>query len=193
MRVQRRRDGTVRLRLEHEDDLYHLDLLLELGDAVRASTERREATQADRLRPGRGAKQKLTLTLAVEKVEYQPFGQRLRCHGPITEAKRDVGQHHTLLLGPGDDLTLAKPEWAPHHKRRLREAAQPAVRALAVAVEADSVVLAEVRPYGIRELRALNRAGGKGAGGETQKAFFARVIASVADALGSGGTGGRRR
>ncbi|MCH2440478.1 MAG: hypothetical protein MK220_04020 [Candidatus Poseidoniia archaeon] len=191
MRVQRRRDGTVRLRLEHDDDLYHLDLLLEPGDAVRASTKRREATQADRLRPGRGAKQKLTLTLAVEKVEYQPFGQRLRCHGPITEAKRDVGQHHTLLLGPGDDLTLAKPEWAPHHKRRLREAAQPAVRALAVAVEADSVVLAEVRPYGIRELRALNRAGGKGAGGETQKAFFARVIASVADALGSGGTGGK--
>ncbi len=78
MRVQRRRDGTVRLRLEHEDDLYHLDLLLEPGDSVRASTERREATQADRLRPGRGAKQKMTLTLAVEKIEYQPFGQRLR-------------------------------------------------------------------------------------------------------------------
>ena len=160
MRVQRRRDGTVRLRLEHEDDLYHLDLLLEPGDSVRASTERREATQADRLRPGRGAKQKMTLTLAVEKVEYQPFGQRLRCHGPITEASRDVGQHHTLLLGAGDDLTLGKSDWAPHHKRRLGEAAQPAVRALAVAVEADSVVLAEVRPYGIRELRALNRAGG---------------------------------
>ena len=189
MRVQRRRDGTVRLRLEHEDDLYHLDLLLEPGDAVRASTERREAAQADRLRAERGRKKKLTLTLEIEKVEYQPFGQRLRCHGPITEAKRDVGQHHTLLLGPGDDLTLAKPEWAPHHKRRLREAAQPAVRALAVAVEADSVVLAEVRPYGIRELRALNRAGGKGAGGETQKAFFARVITSVADALGSGSAG----
>ena len=179
----------VRLRLEHEDDLYHLDLLLEPGDAVRASTERREAAQADRLRAERGRKKKLTLTLEIEKVEYQPFGQRLRCHGPITEAKRDVGQHHTLLLGPGDDLTLAKPEWAPHHKRRLREAAQPAVRALAVAVEADSVVLAEVRPYGIRELRALNRAGGKGAGGETQKAFFARVITSVADALGSGSAG----
>ena len=189
MRVQRRHDGTVRLRLEHDDDLYHLDLLLESGDTVRASTERREAAQADRLRAERGRKKKLTLTLEIEKVEYQPFGQRLRCHGPITEAKRDVGQHHTLLLGPGDDLTLAKPEWAPHHKRRLREAAQPAVRALAVAVEADSVVLAEVRSYGIRELRALNRAGGKGTGGETQKAFFARVIASVADALGSGSAG----
>ena len=109
MRVQRRRDGAVRLRLEHEDDLYHLDLLLEPGDSVRASTERREATQADRLRPGRGAKQKMTLTLAVEKVEYQPFGQRLRCHGPITEASRDVGQHHTLLLGAGDDLVLGNP------------------------------------------------------------------------------------
>ena len=156
MRVQRRRDGTVRLRLEHEDDLYHLDLLLEPGDAVRASTERREATQADRLRPGRGAKQKMTLTLAVEKVEYQPFGQRLRCHGPITEASRDVGQHHTLLLGAGDDLTLGKSDWAPHHKRRLREAAQAAVRALAVAVEADSVVLAgsSVDLYNPKTLRA---------------------------------------
>ena len=103
MRVQRRRDGAVRLRLEHEDDLYHLDLLLEPGDSVRASTERREATQADRLRPGRGAKQKMTLTLAVEKVEYQPFGQRLRCHGPITEASRDVGLT--------EDQIAAIPHW----------------------------------------------------------------------------------
>ena len=190
MRGQRRRDGVVKLWLEHDDDLYHLDLLLEPGDAVRASTERREAVQADRLRAERGRKKKLTLTLEIEKVEYQPFGQRLRCHGPITEAKRDVGQHHTLLLGSGDDLRLAKSKWAPHHKRRLQEAAQPVVRALAVAVEADSVVLAEVRPYGIRELRSLNRAGGKGTGGATQKAFFARVCTSVADALGndSGGT-----
>ena len=36
----------------------------------------------------------------------------------------------------------------------------------------------------------MNRAGGKGTGGETQKAFFARVCMSVADALDndSGGT-----
>ena len=188
MKVQRRDRGFYKLRIEHEDDLYTLNLLLEPGDHVGASTERREAQQADRLRPERTAKKKLRLTLKLEQVEYQPFGQRLRCHGLITKAPRDMGEYHTLLLGPGDDLTLSKAHWLPHQHRWLREAAQPRAVALAVAVESDLLVLAELRSYGLRELKTLRRAGSKRGGGEDQTDFFARGVEQAAEALPAGAT-----
>ena len=56
------------IRLEHEDDLYHLNLLLEEGDMVRALTERREAAQSDRIRSERTKKQKMKLTIEVKNI-----------------------------------------------------------------------------------------------------------------------------
>ena len=91
---------------------------------VRALTERREATQSDRIRKERGKKQKMKLTIEVKNVEYQSFGQRLRCHGVIAVGERDQGSHHTLILEPGDDFDIGKSNWLNHHKKRLKEVAQ---------------------------------------------------------------------
>ena len=143
---------------------------------VRALTERRESSQSDRIRNERGRKQKMKLTIGVKNVEYQSFGQRLRCHGVIAVGERDQGSHHTLILEPRDDFEIRKSKWLPHQKKRLKEAAQPTVTALAVAVESDSITIAEVRTYGIRELKTLNRAGsGKSTGGEELNAFYIRT------------------
>ncbi len=62
MKVKKRDINVYHLKLEHEDDLYHLNLLLDEGDMIRALTERREATQTDRIRKERGKKQKIKLT-----------------------------------------------------------------------------------------------------------------------------------
>jgi protein pelota len=149
---------------------------------VRALTERREAVQSDRIRKERGKKQKIRLTLEVKNVEYQSFGQRLRCHGVIAVGERDQGSHHTLILEPGDDFEIGKTQWHSHQKKRLREAAQPTVTALAVAVESDSITIAELRTYGIREVKTLNRAGsGKSTGGEELKSFYSRTVEQLVD------------
>jgi stalled ribosome rescue protein Dom34 len=58
LKVKKRDINVYHLKLEHEDDLYHLNLLLDEGDMIRALTERREATQTDRIRKERGKKQK---------------------------------------------------------------------------------------------------------------------------------------
>jgi len=93
LRVRKRDVNIYHIRLEHEDDLYHLNLILDEGDMVRALTERREAAQSDRIRKERGKKQKMKLTLEVKNIEYQSFGQRLRCHGVIAVGERDQGSH----------------------------------------------------------------------------------------------------
>jgi len=182
LKVRKRDSNIYHIRLEHEDDLYHLNLLLEDGDMVRALTERRESSQSDRIRNERGRKQKMKLTIDVKNVEYQSFGQRLRCHGVIAVGERDQGSHHTLILESGDDFDIGKSNWLPHQKKRLKEAAQPTVTALAVAVESDSITIAEIRAYGIRELKTLNRAGsGKSTGGEELNAFYLRTVKQLVD------------
>ena len=182
MKVRKRDNNVYHIKLEHEDDLYHLNLLLDEGDMVRALTERREAAQSDRIRKERGKKQKMRLTIDVKNVEYQSFGQRLRCHGIIAVGERDQGSHHTLILEPGDDFDIGKSNWLNHHKKRLREAAEPVVTAVAVAVESDSIVIAELRTYGLRELKTLNRAGsGKSTGGEELNEFYKRTVKQLVD------------
>ena len=71
MKFKKRDNNVYHIRLEHEDDLYHLNLLLEEGDMVRALTERREAAQSDRIRSERTKKQKMKLTIEVKNIEYQ--------------------------------------------------------------------------------------------------------------------------
>lgn len=182
MKFKKRDDNIYHLSLENEDDLYHLSLILDEEDMVRALTERRESSQSDRIRSERGKKQKIKLTIDVKNIEYQSFGQRLRCHGIIAVGERDQGSHHTLILEPGDNFDIRKKKWLNHQKRRLKEAANPAVTALAIAVESDSIVIAELRTYGIRELKTLNRAGsGKSTGGEELKQFYTRAIKQIVD------------
>jgi len=182
LKFKKRDNNVYHIRLEHEDDLYHLNLLLEESDMVRALTERREAAQSDRIRSERSKKQKMKLTIEVKNIEYQSFGQRLRCHGVIAVGERDQGLHHTLILEPGDDFDFGKTIWLPHQKKRIHEAAKPNVTAIAVAVESDSITIAELRTYGIRELKTMNRAGsGKSTGGEELKSFYKRTVKQLVD------------
>ena len=58
MKYNKRDSNVYQIRLENEDDLYHLNLLLSEGDQVRALTERRESSQSDRLKKGKGQKTK---------------------------------------------------------------------------------------------------------------------------------------
>lgn len=180
MKYKRRDNNGYHIRLENEDDLYHLNLLLDEGDQIRALTERRETAQSDRIRKERGKKQKMKLTIDVKTLEYQSFGQRFRCHGVISVGENNQGLHHTLILEPGDSFDIKKLVWLKHHKERMKKAAEPIVTATAIAIESDSIVIAELRTYGIRELKTLNRAGsGKSTGGEELNDFYVRAVKQI--------------
>src|SRR5205809_1038343 len=106
MRVLHRdpKTGEIKVRVENPDDLWHLHNLLQPSDLVRASTYRREDVKTDKLRPERGEKVRVTLTIRVEDVEFQAFSDRLRVSGVIVEGPQDLGRHHTLNVGVDDIL-----------------------------------------------------------------------------------------
>ena len=96
---QNREEGFAQIEIENEDDLWHLKEIIKPGDEVRAKTQR---TKLD----GR-EKKTCTLTLEVEKIEYQE--DRLRLTGEITEGEEDIELgYHTFNLEPGKRFKLYK-------------------------------------------------------------------------------------
>jgi len=184
MRVLHRdpKTGEIKLRVENPDDLWHLHNLVLPGDAVRASTYRREESKADKIRPERMEKVRVTLTIRVDKLEFQVFTDRLRIAGVIVEGPQDVGQHHTLLIGVGDVLSIIK-TWRPHELRRIDEAVAAAQKPVVsfLALDDDEALLAQLRQYGVREIATI-RAPGHGKmfpSGDGKTAYFDEILGTL--------------
>lgn len=92
-----RNEGYARIRIENEDDLWHLKDFIQPGDRLKTLTQR---TKLD----GR-EKKTLRLTLEAEKIEYQQ--NRLRVTGEITEGAEDIELgYHTFNLEPDTEFDI---------------------------------------------------------------------------------------
>jgi len=150
----------IRMRVDDLDDLWHLANLIDVGDHVRALTERREEKKTDRPDEKRGEKKRMLLTIEVESVEFQEFADRIRVLGTITEGPQDLGKHHSINLEPGDDLTVIKGEWRKHHIDRLKRArTRRGTGPVFVALDSDEATIVETREYGLREVTTIVAAG----------------------------------
>jgi protein pelota len=86
-----RSEGYAKIRIENEDDLWHLKDFIKPGDRLRALTQRTKLEGRE--------KKTLKLTLGAEKIEYQE--NRLRVTGEITEGHEDIELgYHTFNLEP---------------------------------------------------------------------------------------------
>ena len=184
MRVFHRdpKTGEIKLRVENPDDLWHLHNLLLPGDLVRSSTYRREDVKTDKLRPERGEKVRVTLTIRVDDVEFQAFSDRLRITGLIVEGPQDHGRHHTLNVGVEDVLSIIK-TWRPHELRRIDEAVAAAQKPLVsfLSLDDEEMLIAQLRQYGVRELATV-RAPGHGKmfpSGDARTSYFEDILAQL--------------
>src|SRR2546428_6564416 len=152
MRVLHRDPNTVeiKVRVQNADDLWPLHSLVLPGDQVRASTYRRQEAKTDKVRPERGEKVRVTLTLRVESVEFQAFADRLRITGVIVEGPQDLGRHHTLNVAVDDVVSIIK-TWRSHELRRIDEAVAAAQkpRLAFPSLGAEEALLAQHPAYGV--------------------------------------------
>ncbi len=162
MRVLHRdpRTGEIRLRVENADDLWHLSNLVQPGDQVRASTYRREESKTDKIRPEKAEKVRVTLTIRVEKTEFQAFTDRLRVSGVIVDAPQDLGRHHTLNVSVDDVLSIIK-TWKRHELQRIDEAVAATQKPLVtfLSLDDEEALVAQLRQYGVQELATIRAPG----------------------------------
>jgi protein pelota len=175
------RSNEIKLLAETVDDLWHLYNLIDERDFVFATTFRRKEDHSDKLRPERTEKVRMRLGIRVEKVEFHESEDRLRLLGRIESGPQDVGEHHTLMLSVGDDITVIKPEWVTKHFDRIKRATSASERPtiLFVAIEDTEAVVAVAREYGVKEQATITRnPGGKMYETKSNEASFIDEVVS---------------
>ena len=152
-----RADNSVSLRLECDEDVWHLHNVLEVTDLVTASTTRREEKATDKIRAERTEKKRMTLGVRVEKIEFSDSDMRLKALGTIETGPQDLGQHHTLIFEPGDTLRISKERWKSTQLGRLERAVDDTAkpRVVFVSLDQDDAVVAVMRQYGLKEIASI--------------------------------------
>ena len=184
---QDRRTGEIKLYLESLDDLWHLKNLVEPGDLVWASTYRRGDEAADKLRTDRAEKRRMRLGVRVEKVEYQENQDKIRILGRIEAGPQDIGHHHALMLGIGDDVSIFKEGWKKHEIERVRKAIDQSLRPsiyFIVLDDTDANVFV-MSQFSVKEIGHISRTGtGKMYESKVDKTtYFAEIVQILTAAI----------
>lgn len=176
------RTGEIKLILESMDDLWHLKNIVIPSDLVWADTHRRKEEKSDKIRSERADKRRMRLGIRVEKVEFQDYQDKVRILGVIEEGPQDIGQHHTLLLGPGDKLSIFKSDWKKHELDRImsavKEASRPSIYFVSMDdTEASVFVMSQ---FSLKELGNISLSGtGKMYDSKTNTVSFFEEIANI--------------
>lgn len=111
-RIEKDGEGQIGLIAEESDDLWYLYNIIQKGDQVKAPTFRKVVNETSTGSTG-ARRVKVTLTISVEKIEYDSEGDILRVKGKSVEENKYVrrGQYHTLDLELNQKFYLTKPIW----------------------------------------------------------------------------------
>ena len=207
----------LKLLAENLDDLWYLYNLISEGDLVFAVGFRTEDKATDKLRPEKREKKRMKIGLRVESLEFHEFSDRLRVHGVIEDAARDLGLYHTFNIVEGAKLSIIKEGWKQHELDCVREAEEGAKRPIVtfVAIEDDNATIAILRQYGIQNIASISATGttgkqyrssgagkgkgkGKAHGKQAVEEFYGQVLVHLeqldrsgrSEGKGSAGVGG---
>jgi protein pelota len=127
--------GTVLLRPDTAEDLWHAYNLVQPTDLVRTTTARK-VVQESSTGSTRSSKKRCMLTVAVEAVEFDSDTCVVRVSGRVA-AENDVvrlGAHHTLTLELNQTVSVEKDCWDQIYLDRIEEACHPERQAEIAAV-----------------------------------------------------------
>lgn len=173
MRRIKRLDEGVKLRVEDEDDLWVLAQICRPSNLVGMLSHRRDSTTGTKEdgRAKSAERKPMWIVLEVQETAFQSFTDNLRAHGVITEAKIDIGSHHTHVISPGDEVEITREGGLPKADLNLLKetlAAGSRAKAGLIVVESDEILIFEVTARGIRDVSQFSmRGGGKRADDST--------------------------
>ncbi len=173
MRRIKRLDEGVKLRVEDEDDLWVLAQICRPSNLVGMLSHRRDSTTGTKEdgRAKSAERKPMWIVLEVQETAFQSFTDNLRVHGVITEAKIDIGSHHTHVISPGDEVEVTREGGLPKADLNLLKetlAAGSRAKAGLIVVESDEILIFEVTARGIRDVSQFSmRGGGKRADDST--------------------------
>ena len=141
------RHGKMLLQVESRDDLWCLYNVLDPGDLVTARTLR-EVKVNDK-----SSRKPMMLKVRVEKVEFQPYTDKLRIKGVVVEGPDEfgvVGSRHSIAVGEGSEILIEKEKWSRHELDRIFKASsRRPLQVLVIGIDLDEVAFVLPRDYGL--------------------------------------------
>lgn len=154
---------TLKLVPETKDDLWHLERVIEEGDLISGSTDRKIKSEE-----GRDAKRvKLFVKLEVESVEFHETTGNLRINGIILGGKPEefieMKSHQSIDVQTGKDIEIVKHIWGKHHVDRLEKAKKATHKSpvLLIVMDDESASFAVMKEFKM-EPRVVINSGKKG-------------------------------
>lgn len=169
--------GIIRVQLENPDDLWDIQSVLEPGDEVRSSTERKIKLGSSDEKT-RVIKKRVTLTIRVDKIDFA--GEEVRVLGPIIDGPDDMprGSAHSFSLTEGTEITIKKLEWAGYQRARLEEATKARRQVLIVLFDRERALYLAVSGRRVENLLELKgTVNKKGLDEQTKSTFYQDIVA----------------
>jgi len=175
--------GLLVAQAENLDDLWYLSQVIREGDLVKARTLRLVKAKDDKLRAEKGQKQAMTLSIKVEKADFDENANKLRILGTIAAGPGDLvalGDHHTLEVSEHDQVELFKECWTMADVKYLKDAEKAAKtsKVMICVIGDGEATVALVRDRGLHYVDTKENIGGKYAEGreDRKKEFYSKLL-----------------
>ena len=134
------------------DDLWHMEKLIEPGDIVSGSSERKIKPRQEGDKP---RKEKIFVQLQVQEALFHEATNQLRVQGIVLAAKPEelveLKSHHTLEVEPGAKIFVKKKSLKNYHVERLERAKSSTGREKIIVVVMDDE---EAEIYAVKDTGA---------------------------------------
>ncbi len=146
-----RRGEKLEARIEDEEDLWTLRVVLRPGDFITLKTFRDVSIKGSETKQ----RKPIVVKMRIKNVEFQPFTGKLRVYGIIVEGPEEYGlrgKHHAALVSLGQTVILERSGgWEKEVIKRFEESG-PRGRAIIVAVDYDEYGIALIAHHGYKVL-----------------------------------------
>lgn len=158
MRILKKRlkEGTVKLKIEGPEDLWHLQKILEAGDIITGKTKRKTTIKRQQ-EIDYGERKPVILSIELEKFSYHKETSRLRLAGRIVSGPEDIqlSSHHTMDAKAGVALQIRK-QWKRHQLERLEKARTKGQRILICLIDREEADFAGYSDEGLEMLASIS-------------------------------------
>ena len=119
-------DGnSISVKPEEPDDMVALRRAISIGDRIAGSTHREIKKERESIRPEKGQRVRIRISLESKKIILDGSLNRLRIVGTITESDNESvthGSHHSMQIKIGDAITITKNAgWTNTEKNLLKK------------------------------------------------------------------------
>lgn len=116
-----KQEDLVKIEITSGEDLWYLSLLLKADDVLVAEVLRRTERKEDLLRNKKTERERITVSIKIESIEFMELSSRLHILGQIAGGPEDyVGEHQSINVEPGSQLSIL-PANRDEFLRRLEE------------------------------------------------------------------------